>query len=61
MVVQLLGREDKIAQMYSSIQTGASQGMQTMDQCLTNLVNHGVVFANTRSASKAQDKNNFGG
>ena len=33
--IRNLIREDKIAQMYSSIQTGASQGMQTMDQCLT--------------------------
>ncbi|MEH6394062.1 MULTISPECIES: type IV pilus twitching motility protein PilT [Pseudoalteromonas] len=58
--IRNLIREDKIAQMYSSIQTGASQGMQTMDQCLTNLVNHGVV-TNAEARAKAQDKNNFGG
>ena len=58
--IRNLIREDKIAQMYSSIQTGASHGMQTMDQCLTNLVNHGVV-TNAEARAKAQDKNNFGG
>jgi twitching motility protein PilT len=29
--------------MYSSIQTGVAQGMQTLDQCLTDLVAKGVV------------------
>jgi len=29
--------------MYSSIQTGQSQGMQTLDQCLTELVSKGVI------------------
>ncbi|CAM4306133.1 type IV pilus twitching motility protein PilT [Pseudoalteromonas ostreae] len=57
--IRNLIREDKIAQMYSSIQTGASHGMQTMDQCLTNLVNHGVV-TNAEARAKAQDKNTFG-
>ena len=58
--IRNLIREDKIAQMYSSIQTGASAGMQTMDQCLTNLVNHGIV-TNTAAKEKAQDKTQFGG
>ncbi|MGS0534811.1 type IV pilus twitching motility protein PilT [Pseudoalteromonas sp. SaAl2] len=58
--IRNLIREDKIAQMYSSIQTGSSHGMQTMDQCLINLVNHGVV-SNTEARAKAQDKTNFGG
>ncbi|KPH96668.1 twitching motility protein PilT [Pseudoalteromonas porphyrae] len=57
--IRNLIREDKIAQMYSSIQTGASHGMQTMDQCLINLVNHGVV-TNAEARVKAQDKTNFG-
>jgi twitching motility protein PilT len=46
--------------MYSSIQTGSSHGMQTMDQCLVNLVNHGVV-STAEARAKAQDKTNFGG
>ena len=32
--IRNLIREDKVAQMYSAIQTGQSVGMQTMDQCL---------------------------
>jgi len=58
--IRNLIREDKVAQMYSSIQTGASVGMQTMDQCLTNLVNHGIV-SNVAAKEKAQDKTQFGG
>jgi len=41
--VRNLIREGKIAQMYSAIQTGAQAGMQTLDQCLTDLVAKGVV------------------
>jgi len=57
--IRNLIREDKIAQMYSVIQTGASHGMQTMDQCLLNLVNRGVITKQDAMA-KAQDKNAFG-
>ena len=32
--IRNLIREDKIAQMYSAIQTGGSVGMQTLDQNL---------------------------
>ena len=58
--IRNLIREDKIAQMYSAIQTGMSNGMQTMDQCLQNLVNRGVI---TKAAAmeKAVDKNQFKG
>src|SRR5690625_2544612 len=41
--IRNLIREDKVAQMYSAIQTGASLGMQTMDQCLADLVARRVV------------------
>ena len=56
--IRNLIREDKIAQMYSSIQTGMSNGMQTMDQCLQNLVSRGMI---TKEAAmeKAVDKNQF--
>ncbi len=37
--IRNLIREDKVAQMYSVIQTGMLHGMQTLDQCLRNLVN----------------------
>jgi twitching motility protein PilT len=41
--IRNLIREDKVAQMYSAIQTGASVGMQTLDQCLKDLVAKGMV------------------
>jgi twitching motility protein PilT len=41
--IRNLIREDKVAQMYSAIQTGASYGMQTLDQCLQDLVRKGLV------------------
>ncbi len=41
--IRNLIREDKVAQMYSAIQSGASVGMQTMDQCLEGLVNRKIV------------------
>ena len=41
--IRNLIREDKIAQMYSAIQTGSSTGMQTLDQCLKELVRKGLV------------------
>jgi len=56
--IRNLIREDKIAQMYSSIQTGMSHGMQTMDQCLQNLVNRGIITKQI-AMEKAVDKNQF--
>ncbi len=41
--IRNLIREDKVAQMYSAIQTGQSIGMQTLDQCLQDLVARGIV------------------
>jgi twitching motility protein PilT len=41
--IRNLIRENKIAQMYSSIQTGQSQGMQTLDQGLADLVRRNVI------------------
>ncbi|MGQ3889851.1 type IV pilus twitching motility protein PilT [Legionella sp. CNM-1927-20] len=45
--IRNLIREDKVAQMYSSIQTGQSQGMQTLDQHLTQLVQNKVIAKST--------------
>ncbi|QBG37488.1 type IV pilus twitching motility protein PilT [Litorilituus sediminis] len=56
--IRNLIREDKIAQMYSAIQTGMQHGMQTMDQCLQNLVNRGLI-SKQDAMEKAQDKNQF--
>ncbi|MBI5782469.1 MAG: hypothetical protein HZA69_01865, partial [Gammaproteobacteria bacterium] len=36
--IRNLIRENKVAQMYSAIQTGQNVGMQTLDQCLQDLV-----------------------
>ncbi|WP_105213272.1 type IV pilus twitching motility protein PilT [Pseudoalteromonas sp. T1lg22] len=57
--IRNLIREDKIAQMYSSIQTGAAHGMQTMDQCLHELLNRGLISTQAAKA-KAHDKTQFG-
>jgi len=54
--IRNLIREDKIAQMYSAIQTGQSVGMQTLDQCLKGLVQKGLVDRN-EAISKAKDRN----
>jgi len=41
--IRNLIREDKVAQMYSAIQTGQSQGMQTLDQNLKTILAQGVI------------------
>ena len=41
--IRNLIREDKVAQMYSAIQTGGMVGMQTLDQCLLKLVADKVI------------------
>ncbi len=41
--IRNLIREGKVAQMYSSIQTGQALGMQTLDQALVDLVRRNVV------------------
>ena len=53
--IRNLIREDKVPQMYSVIQTGQAQGMQTMEQCLQRLVAKGLVSQQDASA-KAIDK-----
>ena len=45
--IRNLIREDKVAQMYSSIQTGQAQGMITLDQCLAQLVSEKQIAAQT--------------
>lgn len=45
--IRNLIREDKVAQMYSAIQTGAAHGMQTMDQNLLRLVQQKVITRET--------------
>lgn len=43
--IRNLIREGKVAQMYSSIQTGQNIGMQTLDQCLKDLVARNIIAA----------------
>jgi twitching motility protein PilT len=56
--IRNLIREDKIAQMYSMIQTGQSEGMQTLDQCLENLVRDRLITSGD-ARSRAVDKSKF--
>ncbi len=53
--IRNLIRENKIAQMYSSIQTGQKEGMQTLEQCLKDLVKKGLIDPGDarRKANKA--------
>jgi len=51
--IRNLVREDKVAQMYSAIQTGSGVGMQTMDQCLTDLLSKRLI---TREAAREKAK-----
>ncbi len=56
--IRNLIREGKVAQMYSSIQTGQSVGMQTLDQCLQDLVRRGLV-SNPEARASATSKDLF--
>ena len=56
--IRNLIREDKIAQMYSVIQTGMIHGMQTMDQCLKQMVARGLV-TQADAKTKAMDPNSI--
>jgi twitching motility protein PilT len=56
--IRNLIREDKVAQMYSAIQTGAALGMTTLDQCLEDLVNKRVISSET-AREKAKLPENF--
>jgi twitching motility protein PilT len=41
--IRNLVREDKVAQMYSAIQTGQAHGMQTLDQSMQDLLRRGQI------------------
>jgi twitching motility protein PilT len=56
--IRNLIREAKVAQMYSAIQTGGSIGMQTMDQCLADLVRRNVISV-AEARNKASNKEAF--
>ena len=54
--IRNLIRENKVAQMYSTIQTGSSLGMQTMDQALAELLKQdSITPAEARSQARNPD------
>ncbi|MCY1266205.1 Twitching mobility protein [compost metagenome] len=56
--IRNLIREDKVAQMYSAIQTGGAIGMQTLDMSLKSLVAKGLVSRDA-AREKAKIPENF--
>lgn len=56
--IRNLIRENKVPQMYSAIQTGQATGMQTMDQCLLELVRNRLVHID-EARMRAVDKSKF--
>jgi len=56
--IRNLIREDKVAQMYSAIQTGTAKGMITMDQYLQDLLARGLINKHD-ARSKAVNKEMF--
>ena len=56
--IRNLIREDKVAQMYSAIQTGSALGMQTMDQCLEQMVGKRLITREV-AREKARMPENF--
>jgi twitching motility protein PilT len=56
--IRNLIREDKIAQMYSAIQTGAAYGMITLDQTLKDLLSKGLI-SKQQAKEKAVNPDSF--
>jgi len=56
--IRNLIREDKVAQIYSAIQTGLGVGMQTLDQCLKDLLAKGLI-SRQDAKDKAKNKEEF--
>ncbi len=56
--IRNLIREDKVAQMYSAIQTGQSVGMQTLDQNLKEIASRGLI-SKEEARRKAAAKDSF--
>ena len=56
--IRNLIREIKVAQMYSAIQTGQGIGMQTLDQCLKDLVGQGKITVQD-ARMRAMNKDQF--
>jgi twitching motility protein PilT len=58
--IRNLIRENKVAQMYSAIQTGRNIGMQTLDQNLQDLVRRNLI-SGAEARSKAANKESIVG
>src|SRR5450631_2214655 len=58
--IRNLIRENKVAQMYSAIQTSQAAGMQTLDQCLVEMVRRNQVSM-VEARQRAVNKDLFGG
>jgi twitching motility protein PilT len=58
--IRNLIRENKVAQMYSAIQTGQKFGMQTLDQNLQELLRKNIISP-AEARSKAHNKDAFPG
>ncbi|MBC7160556.1 type IV pilus twitching motility protein PilT [Immundisolibacter sp.] len=56
--IRNLIRENKVAQIYSAIQTGQAHGMQTLDQCLQKMVTHRKI-TREEAAVRAVNKELF--
>jgi len=56
--IRNLIREGKVAQMYSAIQTSQSAGMQTLDQCLADLLQRGLI-SKEEARRKASNADQF--
>ena len=56
--IRNLIREDKVAQMYSAIQSGGALGMQTLDMSLKDLVNRGLI-SRDHALEKARSPDSF--
>lgn len=56
--IKNLIRENKVAQMYSTMQTGAREGMKTLDTTLDELVKAGLV-AKEEARAHANDRSKF--
>ena len=57
--IRNLIREDKVAQMYSAIQTGQRARHETLDQHLQDLVKRGLRHAGQQAKEYAKDKRLF--
>src|SRR6187397_1425181 len=58
--IRNLIRENKVAQMYSAIQTSQAVGMQTLDQCLVDLVRRNMINV-AEARNRAVNKDLFMG